>query len=527
MKTAYKLILFLFVSLLLSNKIQAQLQIIPYPTSARINQKVFTLPSKVIIKYGNKNFKKNADFLCQRLSELNYHPTIRFSNKISNGICLLLNKGQKGSEAYSLTVTNKHIIIKASTPTGIFYGIQSLLQEIQSGKIYCGVIEDSPRYSWRGFMLDESRHFFGMTKVKQLLDIMAYYKLNKFHWHLSDEPAWRIEIKKYPLLTSVGGKGTWDNPNSPVRFYTQEEIREIVKYASERHIEIIPEIDMPGHATAANRAYPQYSGGGTKEHPNFTFNVGKEETYSYLTDILREVASLFPSRYLHIGGDEVAYGSKAWETDPYVQDLMKRENLKSVKEAERYFMHRMSDSIQALGKTQIGWDELVDLNLNPQKTVIMWWRHDKPEYLKKSLSNGFHTILCPRKPLYYDFIQYKDHKWGRTWDGFCPLEDIYAFPDSLLKKEGLPESDVSHIIGMQANLWTELVQNTNRLDFMTFPRLCALAESAWSSPKVKNYQQFLNRMEDAFKFFDKLNLYYFDYRNPEHHKEPAPDKGYK
>ena len=278
---------------------------------------------------------------------------------------------------------------------------------------------------------------------------------------------------------------------------------------------------MPGHATAANKAYPEYSGGGTEEHPEFTFNVGKEETYTYLTNILKEIAALFPSPYLHIGGDEVAYGIKAWETDPHVQALLKREGLQTVKEAERYFMHRMTDVVNSLGKTLVGWDELLDLNVKQDNTIIMWWRHDKPDYLRKSLTKGYSTIMCPRKPLYFDFVQYKGHKWGRIWDGFCPIEDVYAFPDKWFAEWGVSASDLSHVKGIQANTWTELMHTKDRVDFMIFPRLCALAESAWSAPTVKDYDKFLSRMEDAFTLFDKLNIYYFDYRNPQHHPEPA------
>lgn len=323
---------------------------------------------------------------------------------------------------------------------------------------------------------------------------MAYYKLNKFHWHLTDEPGWRIEIKKYPRLTSVGGKGNWSDPNcQDVRFYTQEEIREIVAYAAERHIEVIPEIDMPGHATAANNAYPEYSGGGTPEHPDFTFNVGKEDTYSFLTDILREVAALFPSPYLHIGGDEVAYGIKAWLTDPDVQALMKREGMKEVREAERYFMHRMVDSVHALGKVLVGWDELLDLNVSSKETIIMWWRHDRINQLKKSLAGGYTTVMCPRRPLYFDFIQYQGHKWGRVWAGFCPLEDVYAFPDKGLGAWNIPADQLSHIQGIQANVWTERMHTIKRLDFMTFPRLCALAEAAWTQSCLKDYVSFTKK----------------------------------
>ena len=249
--------------------------------------------------------------------------------------------------------------------------------------------------------------------------------------------------------------------------------------------------------------------------------MGKEETYTFLTDVLREVAALFPSEWLHLGGDEVAYGSEAWKRDPHVQALMAREGLTTVKQAERYFMRRMADSVRMLGKTLVGWDELLDLGLDPQRGLIMWWRHDKPDYLRRSLDGTYTTILCPRKPLYFDFVQHADHKWGRVWDGFCPLEDVYAFPDAWFEGWGMTPERSAHILGIQANVWSELMHTAERVDFMTFPRLCALSEAAWSQPGVKDYDDFMRRMEAVFASFDRLGIYYFDPRNPGHHPEPA------
>lgn len=501
---------------------QKTVRVIPYPAHVSIQPKIFSLKSSVSVRVLNSSgLSKEASFLKKHLEELNHQVVLSNGRQPGKGINLSIDKQLNGEEAYKIVVSSDQIVITGGSSAGVFYGIQTLIQQLKNGGIHYGEIEDAPRYSWRGYMLDEARHFFGKNKVKQLLDMMSYYKLNKFHWHLTDEQGWRIEIKKYPLLTTIGGVGCWSDPETPAKYYTQDDIREIIQYAADRHIEVIPEIDMPGHATASNRAYPEFCGGGTVEHPDFTFNVGKEGTYTFLSNILKEVATLFPSPYLHIGGDEVAYGSKAWETDPFVLDLMKRENLNNVKDVERYFMHRMSDTIRTLGKEQIGWDELLDLKLGAQKAVIMWWRHDKPEKLQQSLKEGYTTILCPRKPLYFDFVQYKDHKYGRVWDGFCPIEDVYAFPDNLFNSQNIPDEAIKHVRGMQANVWTERMHNTDRLDFMTFPRMCALAESAWSEAGVKDYKGFTQRMEDAFTLFDQLKIYYFDFRNPEHHPEPA------
>ena len=284
---------------------------------------------------------------------------------------------------------------------------------------------------------------------------------------------------------------------------------------------VIPEIDMPGHATAANRAYPFLSGGGTKDHPHFTFNVGRDTVYSVLTQVLREVKDLFPAPYLHMGGDEVAFGIKAWEKDADVQALMRREGMTKVKEAEAYFMHRMADSIRALNRTVAGWDELLALRPDTARTLIFWWRHDRPADLSRSLRMGYTTVLCPRRPLYFDFIQHATHRHGRVWNGFCPLEDVYAFPDPLLASLKPTDAERRHIAGLQANVWTERIHTTQRLDFMLLPRMAAVAEAGWTAPERKNMADFERRMQREYRLYDSMDLYYFDPREPQHHPEPA------
>ncbi|MDR1756293.1 MAG: beta-N-acetylhexosaminidase [Culturomica sp.] len=520
-------LLFPFLLLFVLPDLCGQVRVIPKPLRLQEKTGEFLLEQGKIV-YTVPWIREEALFLAEQLQEagISARAEAKAGARIDGNLVLSLLPAVYAPEEYSVHITPKQVVVEASGRVGIFYGIQTLLQlinnrEQQEIRLKCRLIQDLPRYAWRGFMLDEARHFFGKEKVMQLLDEMAYYKLNRFHWHLTDEPGWRIEIEKYPLLATKGGQGSWSRPDDPeARYYTQEDIREILAYAARRHIEVIPEIDMPGHATAANKAYPEYSGGGTPEHPEFTFNVGKEETYAYLTDILREVAALFPSRYLHLGGDEVAYGIRAWETDSSVQALMAREGLASVKEAERYFMKRMSDSVYRLGKTLIGWDELLDLEMDPSRTEIMWWRHDRPQNLKRSLEEGYHTVLCPRRPLYFDFIQHREHKWGRVWNGFCPLEDVYAFPDRELAKLEISPEQQSFIRGVQANLWTERVHTGQRLDFMIFPRLCALAESGWCAPGNKDFADFERRLQDAYRRLDAAGIYYFDHREPQRHPEP-------
>jgi hexosaminidase len=446
-------------------------------------------------------------------------------NQEGDIVVIIDKKETPGKEDYLLNIEPKKITIRANSKRGIFYGLQSLRQLIIFGKnnngkikIHCCSITDSPRFAWRGIMIDESRHFFGMKKIKQLLDIMSLHKLNVFHWHLTDSPGWRIEIKKYPKLTEVGGKGNFHDPDAPVTFYTQDEIKEIVNYAAERFIDVVPEIDMPGHATAANRAYPEYSGGGSERYPDFTFNPGKEETYSYLTNIIKEIAALFPSTYFHTGGDEVNYGNQQWPNIPAVKKLMKKEKIADLKGVETYFNKRIADTIISLNKKLIGWDEIVDTGLDPMTSVAMWWRHDQTSQLLKALENKYPVVLCPRIPLYFDFVQYETHKVGRrSKSGLCNLETIYDFPVDTLS--GFIKYN-DQILGIQANVWTEQIQNEERFDFMIYPRISALAESAWTKSQNKSYADFKGRLKSMLSYFDENNIKYFNPFNPELTPEP-------
>lgn len=496
------------------------LPVIPYPAEVDITPGHYDTSNGFNVSTTDSVLNPEALKLTARLTQRGFESTCEKTPVVDKGIILSVNDTLP-SEGYTLAVNNNTIKIAGSTPAGVFYGIQTLLQIIDNSDVIpCMEVYDYPRYSWRGYMRDDARHFTGVESVKQLLDLMAYYKLNRFHWHLTDAQGWRVEIKKYPKLATVGGCGSHSDPDAPVAYYTQDQFRDIVNYATERHIVIIPEIDMPGHATAANRAYPEYNGGGAGIFPDFTFNPGKESTYRFLTDILAEVADIFPGPYMHIGGDEVAYGIEAWKTNPHVKNLMKREGMTDVRQAERYFMNRMIGEVGHLGKTLVGWDELIDLGVDTT-TCIMWWRHDKPEYLTRSLDANYTTIMCPRKPLYLDFVQHERDTVGRIWDGFCPLDSIYAFPEPWFENIGVSPQQQSHIIGMQANAWSELLHNSDRVDYMTWPRLCAVAESAWTLPENKDYAGFVTRLDDAYMLLDSLDIYYFDHRDPARHAEPA------
>lgn len=409
------------------------------------------------------------------------------------------------SEAYELHIDKKIIHIRYSDEAGRFYANQTLAQLAEGDVMYCGVIKDAPRYEWRGLMLDEARHFFGKEKVKEILDLMSRYKLNRLHWHLSDNQGWRIEIKAYPQLCSVGGVGCFSNRRAPARFYTQDEIREIISYAEERHIEIIPEIDMPGHALAFTKAFPELSAG------HRTVNPAKEELYVVLDTIMQELADLFPGRYIHIGGDEVS--TQGWRERSDIPAFMKRESIKSYNDIQKYFEHRLSDVVYKTGKTVIAWDDVVGGELDKDSTVIHWWRGEHPEVLEECFEAGYRTVICSWKGFYLDYAQDKRCTKGQlaSMGIFNTLEKLYdyTFPVN------------SCVIGVQANLWTEWIQTSERLDYMLFPRVIALAEKAWSCEENIDYDSFLLRLENEYQYLDKLGVYYYDFRDFHAHPEPA------
>jgi len=506
--------IFLFCfSFFVMQHVQGQVDIIPKPLYAKVSDKQVLVKNTFLV-FADPAFGTGRQYF-QRLVLAKYGLTSYVTDQRDAANICLIRDDELDEEAYKLSITGASIKIYASAQAGILNAISSVDQlfsvaEHKDNQIRLNTIEieDKPQFAWRGFMLDESRHFFGKEKVKSLLDWMAFYKLNKFHWHLTDEPAWRLSIQKYPWLTQVGGIGNYLDPYAPVQYYSQADISEIITYAAERNIEVIPEIDMPGHATAANRAYPFLSGGGNEKHPDFTFHPAKNTTYTFLTDVLREVKTLFPSVYIHLGGDEVAFGSDAWDNDAKVQELKKTVGLKSNKEVEEYFIRRMADSVAGINGKIIVWDEMVDAKLAKDQTVMMWWRHDKPEQLNKILDKGYQVILTPRLPMYFDFVQQENHKYGRKWGkGFNPLQDVYNFAGNQLDSLGKRKKQV---LGIQANLWTETVTNVNRLDYLVFPRIAALAEAAWVTGIGRDFDEFTKKLKKHLPLYRDQGLYYFD-----------------
>ncbi len=504
---------------------QTPCPVIPQPSVAKQQSGVFKYGQQTTIVASGDSLQAIAQYLQQELNKLhNSQVRLGTTAKGSQVKLLLTVKKQLPAEGYTLNMNPREVTITGNSAAGVYYGVISLLQLAALNKepvIPCWQITDSPLYGWRGFMLDESRHFFGMTKVKQLLDQMAFYKLNRFHWHLTDEPGWRMEVKKYPALALTGGKGNQTDSLAPARYYTQEEIKEVVAYAAARFITVIPEIDMPGHATAANRAYPEYSGGGSAKHPEFTFNPGKEATYQYLTDILKETDALFPSQMIHIGGDEVSFGNEKWMSNPDIQQLMASKGLKDAKAVEFYFIRRMADTLAKMGNKVLGWDEVTQASLEPKQTIVFWWRQEHPQQLTTSLAKGYSVVLCPRLPFYFDFVQDSIHRVGRKWGAkklYAGLESVYNFS---VANYPVQPGQLPLVLGLQANVWTETIRTEQRLDFMTFPRLCALAEAAWTAPAQKNFDLFSKRMEGHLNLLQKQGVQFYDFRQPKQSVEPV------
>ena len=412
-----------------------------------------------------------------------------------------------GNEAYRIEIDKKGVRLSANTETGIFYGLQTLLQLLNNGDnktLPALTINDSPRFPYRGLHLDVSRHFFDKEFVKKQLNAMAYFKMNRLHWHLTDGAGWRIEIKKYPRLTSfaawrpfdklndwwVGGRTfcEQDDPRAVGGYYTQDDIREVVAYAAERHITIIPEIEMPGHSEEVLATYPELSCSG-KPYVNADFCIGTEKTFEFLENVLLEVIDLFPSEYIHIGGDEASKSS--WKTCPRCQKRMADEHLNSVDELQSYMIHRIEKFLNDHGRKIIGWDEIIEGGLSPTATV-MSWRGEEGGI--KAVKAGNQAIMTPGKYCYLDAFQDAPNTQPMAIGGYLTLEKDYAFepvPDSLSTKEA------ELILGVQGNVWTEHIPTPEHYEYMIYPRILALAEIGWSPSEVKKWDNFHTRALQA------------------------------
>ena len=431
------------------------------------------------------------------------------------------------SESYTLEITPKQVTVRAISGTGLFYGMQTVLQLMQPGsdttwKLQAIRVEDTPRFEYRGFMFDVSRHFRSKEFVKKQVDALAYYKLNRLHLHLTDAAGWRIEIKKYPRLTEFAAwrpEANWKkwwfgdynrryshqkDADAIGGYYTQDDIRELVKYAAERHITIIPEIEMPAHSEEVLAAYPELSCQG-KPYTSADFCVGNEETFTFLQNVLTEVMKLFPSEYIHIGGDEA--GKREWKTCPKCQQRMKDEHLANVNELQSYLIHRIEKFLNSKGRRLLGWDEIMDGGLAPNATV-MSWRGEQGGI--NAVKAGHHAVMTPGSHCYFDGYQDAPYSQPEAIGGYLPLSKVYSYNPI---PAALSAAEAGLIQGVQANLWAEYIQKDEHYEHMIYPRVLALAEVAWSAPERKSYDDFHKRALQAVEYLKSKGYHTFELKN--------------
>ena len=425
-------------------------------------------------------------------------------------------------ESYTLSVTPQRIEIRATSGAGLFYGMQTLLQLMQpagtgSYSVASVEIEDTPRFAYRGLMLDVSRHFSTKEFIKKQIDALAYYKINRLHLHLTDAAGWRLEIKKYPLLTDFAAwrtDPTWkkwwnggrkylryDEPGASGGYYTQNDIREILEYARQHYITVIPEIEMPSHSEEVLAAYPQLSCSG-EPYKNSDFCIGNEETFTFLENVLTEVMELFPSEYIHVGGDEA--GKSAWKTCPKCQKRMKDEHMANVDELQSYLIHRIEKFLNNHGRRLLGWDEILQGGIAPNATV-MSWRGEEGGIA--AVTSGHHAIMTPGAYCYLDSYQDAPYSQPEAIGGYLPLKKVYAYdpvPASLTAEQA------KLVYGVQGNLWVEYIPTPEHVEYMIYPRMLALAEVAWSAPERKSWPDFHTRALSAVADLQKKGYHPFD-----------------
>ena len=503
--------------------------LIPQPAEVTIQEGYYSLPFHLTISTETDDVTALAALFQEQLHRDGYTSmTVSTSSRESEAPTIrLIAKKTIPAEGYQLSIKEEGITISAANSTGWFYGMQTLRQLFPANgngkKIELPFMEikDAPRFAYRGMHLDVSRHFFTMEELKHFADEMVKYKLNKLHLHLTDDQGWRLQIEKYPLLTEKGAwrlhdkndslciKRSQDDPTFIIPeknyktidgvkmyggYYTKEEMRQFIQYAQERHIEIIPEIDVPGHFMAAIENYPYLSctnEAGWGDHFSFPACLGKDTSYDFIENVLSEVAELFPSKYVHIGGDEV--NKAEWKKCPKCQAAIKKHQLKNEHELQSHFNHHIEGFLTKKGKKLLGWDEIVEGGLSEGSTV-MWWRNWAPHTIRNAAKGGNDVIVTPDFEYYFDF-PYTATPLSKTYN-FEPIPTDYT-PD--MQK---------HIIGVQANIWTERIPNQDRLYFMSMPRMLALAETGWTAADQKNYDDFYKRVINRFEHFDAQELFY-------------------
>lgn len=525
---------FLLFAAAVSMPVAAQ-NIIPQPENISLLKGQFKLNkgTKIVTNLTGSDFK----VLNQYTSEVLKHPLAYAKNPSQQGVFRLICKGtaQQAAQAmdsvrlqgYELEVTPKGITIQALTPTGLFYGLQTLRQLEKDGQIACVKVKDAPRFAYRGLMIDCSRHFWSKDEIKKQLDAMAYFKLDRFHWHLTDGGGWRMEVKQYPRLTEEtayrtesdwtkwwNGKNRQYSPN-PRRlvcwkgmnihggYYTQDDIKEIVDYAAARHITIIPEIEMPGHSDEVVYAYPELSCTG-KPYTQSDLCVGKEQTYTFMENVLKEVMQLFPSKYIHIGGDEAE--RRTWKTCPDCQRVMKDYHLKDVAELQSHFTHRIERFLNDNGRKLLGWDEIMEGTLAPNAAVMSWRGTEAGLTAAKS---GHHVVMAPQEFCYLNMYQDDPMTEPKAQGGYTRLEKTYNYDPIPAAYKGT--SLEKYIDGVQGCVWTEFIEKPDHLEYMIYPRLLALAETGWTKQRT-GYADFRQRVITATDALKRAGYNAFDIR---------------
>lgn len=474
--------------------------------------KIIPQPKKIIKSEGYFNFTLQTSVLCEFSNIIeNFNQflssTFGYALKKGNDIKFMIDKNLSlNAEGYILKIDN-NIEIKAKTENGLFYGMQTLKQVVlqyssnKVAKLPNVYIEDEPRFGYRGFMFDSCRHFFSVDVIKKCIEACALHKLNVFHWHLTEDQGWRIEIEKYPKLMEVGSKRscTRDDGKEVSGYYTKQQILEIIKFASDRYIEVIPEIDMPGHTTSAIASYPELWCKGTQIEVATRFGIkkeilcaGKQSTYNFVFDILDEVAELFPSKYVHLGGDEAL--KLEWENCPNCKAMLKKHNLSNMEQLQAYFTKQVVEHLKTLGKTAIAWNESLNSGILDESVTIQYWQDGlKPKRVINAINGGRKVIVSKFSPYYLDYPY-----------GMTPLKKTYNF-EPIIK--GVDNQAEKNILGVESPLWTEYVDTVEKIYYQTFPRLTAVSETGWTAKDNKNYESFKNRLQQFNKL---LNLYGID-----------------
>ena len=522
--------LFTFSPLSVSAGNPTNYEVVPLPQSIVMQKgEPFVLNSQVQI-LAAEGLQREAQFLQQYFKEVSDIDLAIADKRQKKTTYITLSVSPKATnpEGYVLTVSAKGITIEGGSSAGVFYGIQTLRKSIASRQIPAAVVTDAPRFVWRGMHLDCSRHFFSVDFVKKFIDLLALHNMNRFHWHLTDDQGWRIEIKKWPKLISIGSQrsGTIIGTNSDIDdgipyggYYTQDEAREIVAYAAERHITVIPEIDMPGHMLAALASYPELGCTGGPYQVGHYWGVYKdvlcvsnERVYQFVEDVLTEIMDIFPSEVIHIGGDETP--TEKWLQCPKCQALQKQlpASQQSAKDFEpltsklsplqAHFTKRVFDFLTSKGRRALGWDEILDGS--PQDAMIMSWRGTEPG--AKAAETGHDVVMTPTTFCYFDYQQVEDTQFEPSrCGGFIPVEKVYSLdpaPDSL------STAAREHILGAQANLWTEYMTNEAMIEYQALPRMSALSEVQWTQPERKDYEAFKERLTRLTALFE---LYHYQY----------------